>query len=66
MQGSDQRRLERYDLFAKTVREDHAKIVAQMQDLRSQGKTKTATYRQLFANLLMLKEILSRLEDAGL
>jgi ribosomal protein L19E len=66
MQGSDQRRLERYDLFAKTVREDYAKITAQMRELRSQGKTKTATYRQLFANLMTLKEILSRFEDAGL
>ena len=66
MQGSDQRRLERYDLFAKTVREDHAKMTTQMQELRSQGKTKTATYCQLFANLLTLKEILSRFEDAGL
>ena len=66
MQGSEQRRLERYDLFAKTVREDYAKITAQMQELRSQGKTKTATYQQLFANLMTLKEILSRFEDAGL
>ena len=66
MQGSEQRRLERYDLFAKTVREDYAKITAQMRELRSQGKTKTATYRQLFANLMTLKEILSRFEDAGL
>ena len=66
MQGSEQRRLERYDLFAKTVREDYAKTTAQMRELSSQGKTKTATYRQLFANLMTLKEILSRFEDAGL
>ncbi|MBP3893800.1 MAG: hypothetical protein J6D34_07160 [Atopobiaceae bacterium] len=66
MQWSDQRRLERYDLFAKTVRADYAQVTAQMDDLRAQGKTKTTTYRQLFANLMTLKEILSRLEDAGL
>jgi len=66
MQGADQRRLERYDLFAKTVRQDYAQVSAQMEDLRAQGKTKSATYQQLFANLMTLKQIIARLEDAGL
>lgn len=34
--------------------------------MKAQGKTKTATYRQLFANRFALEEMVSRLDDAGL
>ena len=37
-----------------------------MDDLRAQNKVKTATYRQLFATRLTLKEIDRRLVERGL
>lgn len=40
--------------------------VQQMQTLSAQGKTKSATYRQLFANKLTLQGLISRFDVYGL
>lgn len=61
-----ERRLERYEAFAAGGREDYGNAVRQMDDLRAQGRVKTATYRQLFAYKSTLGEILDRLEECGL
>ncbi len=66
MEGADQRRLERYDLFAKQVHADLAQTESQLAQLKAEGKTRSATYQQLFANLMTLRQIVERLEDAGL
>ena len=34
--------------------------------MKAQGRTKTATYQQLFANRFMLEEMVSRLDEADL
>ena len=62
----DAARLEAYDSFARGVRDDLARTCAQMDELRAQDKVKTATYRQLFANRVTLKEIDARLVEHGL
>ena len=66
MTGADQRRLERYDLFAANVRRELADIEAQMAEQRAEGRTRSATYQQLVANHMLAKAIIERLKDAGL
>lgn len=65
MTPADERRLQRFDAFARGVRDDLAQTERQMEELRQANRAKTATYQQLFANRMTLKEILARLEDAG-
>lgn len=59
-------RLAAYDAFAAQVRAENEQVQRQMEDLRAANKVKTATYRQLFATRITLKEIVSRLEEHGL
>ncbi|MGN0076143.1 MAG: hypothetical protein ACI38Z_04120 [Parafannyhessea sp.] len=65
-QAERERRLERYEAFAASVREDYGTTQRQMDDLRAQDRVKTATYRQLYAYKCTLGEILDRLEECGL
>ena len=59
-------RLAAYDEFATEVRDELAATVARMDELATTGKVKTATYRQLFAARITLKEIDARLRERGL
>lgn len=63
---ADAERLTAYDAFAAQVRAENEQVQRQMEDLRAANKVKTATYRQLFATRITLKEIVSRLEEHGL
>lgn len=63
---TDQERLAAYEAFAAEVREELSSTVACMEDLQAQNKVKTATYRQLFAARVTLKEIDRRLASHGL
>lgn len=63
---TDQERLAAYEAFAFEVREELSGTVARMEDLQAQNKVKTATYRQLFAARVTLKEIDRRLASHGL
>jgi hypothetical protein len=62
----DLARLERYESFRRDVVTELAGTEGQLRDLKAAGKTKTATYQQLFANRLTLKGILERLADHGI
>ncbi len=62
----DAERLAAYDAFADSVREENAQVQQRLEELRAAGKVKTATYRQLFALRITLKEIVGRLEERGL
>lgn len=62
----DRERLLAYDAFARGVRDELADVSGRMEELRGQNKVKTATYRQLFAVRVTLKEIDRRLADQGL
>ena len=59
-------RLDAYDAFAAEVRAELADVSARMEVLRSENKVKTATYRQLFATRITLKDIDRRLDARGL
>lgn len=63
---TDQERLAAYEAFAAEVREELSSTAARMEDLQAQNKVKTATYRQLFAARVTLKEIDRRLASHGL
>lgn len=63
---NDRERLAAYDAFAHDVRAELAQVGARMDDLRAQNKVKTATYRQLFASRITLKDIDGRLAERGL
>lgn len=63
---TDEQRLAAYDAFAQGVREELAQVGERMADLRAQDKVKTATYRQLFAARITLKDIDRRLQERGL
>ena len=48
------------------MRDELAATKARMDELAAAGKVKTATYRQLFAARITLREIDSRLRERGL
>lgn len=58
-------RLGRWEDLYESLTSQRDGIAAQMQALKAQGKDKTATYRQHFANKLMLIDLISRLEIWG-
>ena len=62
----DAERLAAYDAFAEGVRAELAATKERMAELAAAGKVKTATYRQLFAARVTLKEIDARLSERGL
>lgn len=62
----DSERLAAYDAFARGIRAELAEVGARMDALRTENKVKTATYRQLFATRMNLKEIDRRLVERGL
>jgi hypothetical protein len=65
-ENEDLTRLERYETFRCDVVAELASTEGQLRDLKTAGKTRTATYQQLFANRLTLRGILERLADHGI
>ena len=63
---TNEERLAAYDAFAAAVRAELAELVDRMDDLRAKDKVKSATYRQLFATRITLKDIDRRLSERGL
>lgn len=62
----DTERLAAFDAFAEDVRGELAQTGERMEALRVENKVKTATYRQLFATRMTLKDIDRRLAERGL
>ena len=65
-ENEDLIRLGRYEAFRCDVVAELASTEGQLRDLKTAGKTRTATYQQLFANSLTLRGILERLADHGI
>ncbi len=63
---NEEERLAAYEQFAAEVRREYADVEARMGELKVQGKVKTATYRQLFATRITLKDIDRRLRARNL
>lgn len=62
----DATRLAAFDAFAADARAELGAVTQQMDALRAENKVKAATYRQLFATRITLKEIDRRLAEHGL
>ena len=62
----DRDRLDAFEAFAAEVRDELRQVTERMDALRAENKVKTATYRQLFAARITLKEIDARLRERGL
>ena len=63
---ADAERLRSYEAFAAQARAELADVTQRMGALRAENKVKTATYRQLFATRITLKDIDRRLVARGL
>lgn len=62
----DRDRLDAFEAFAAEARDELRRVTERMDALRAENKVKTATYRQLFAARIALKEIDGRLAEHGL
>lgn len=62
----DRDRLDAFEAFAAEVRDELRQVTERMDALRAENKVKTATYQQLFAARITLKEIDGRLTEHGL
>lgn len=65
----DEKQLERLAAFEAALAEmadGYDRIASQLEGMRAQGKTKTATYQQLAARKLALRTSLAFFEDRGL
>ena len=59
-------REEKFEKMLQAVQEQYAATVEKLAILKDQDKTKTATYRQLLGDKLMLQNILSMYRIYGL
>lgn len=59
-------REERFEAMLRAVQREYDDTIPKMEKLKAQDKTKTATYRQLLGEKLMLQNILTRYQIYGL
>ena len=59
-------REEKFEKMLQSVQTEYEVTVETMEKLKSEGKTKTVTYKQLFAEKLTLQNMLSRYKIYGL
>ena len=59
-------REEKFEKILKDVQKEYELTLSKMEKLKSEGKTKTVSYRQLMSTKLTLQNILSRYEIYGL
>ena len=59
-------REEKFEAMLQSVQREYETTLQNMEKLKGEGKEKTATYRQLMGDKLMLQNILSRYKIYGL
>lgn len=59
-------RLEAFEKMLSAVQESYTSTTEKMEQLKSQGKTKSATYRQLMGNKMMYQNMLSLYQIYGI
>ena len=57
---------EKFEAMLRAVQREYDDTIQKMEKLKAQDKTKTATYRQLLGEKLMLQNILTRYQIYGL
>lgn len=62
----DEQRLEAFEKMLKAILSQYNLTVEQMNKLKTEGKEKTVTYRQLFVNRLQYRTVLSYYRTYGL
>ena len=62
----DEKRLEAFEDMLKAILSQYDSTIEKMAKLKAEGKEKSATYRQLFANKLQLQAMLSYYRTYGL
>ena len=62
----DEERLKAFEDMLKAILSQYDSTVEKMVKLKAEGKEKTVTYRQLFANKLQLQAMLSYYRTYGL
>ena len=62
----DEKRLKAFEDMLKAILVQYDSTVEKMEKLKAEGKEKTVTYRQLFANKLQLQAMLSYYRTYGL
>ena len=62
----DEKRLKAFEDILKAILSQYDSTVEKMAKLKSEGKEKTVTYRQLFASKLQLQAMLSYYRTYGL
>ena len=59
-------REEKFEKMLQDVQTEYELTISKMEKLKTEGKTKTVTYKQLMCTKLTLQNILSRYEIYGL
>ena len=62
----DEKRLNAFEDMLKAILSQYDSTVEKMSKLKAEGKEKTVTYRQLFANKLQLQAMMSYYRTYGL
>lgn len=63
---TDENRLEQFEAMLAAVRKNYGDAARKMEKLKAEGKTKSATYRQLMGNKLMYQSMISMYQVYGL
>ena len=66
MIAEQEQRLEAFEKMLKAILSQYNSTVEQMNKLKTEGKEKTVTYRQLFVNRLQYRTVLSYYRTYGL
>ena len=56
----------KFEAMLQAIQQEYNTILEKMEKLKAEDKTKTATYRQLLGDKLMLQNILTRYRIFGL
>ena len=64
--SEDKVQVERYEAFRRDVISELADTKTRLATLKAEGKTRSATYQQLYANRIVLEGILDRLAEHGI
>jgi len=62
----NQTRLEQFEDLLASLEQEFAETEARLSELTAAGKQKSATFKQLFARKLSLKQFLDMFEERGL
>lgn len=63
---NDNERLQEFEQIIKELEDESARVDSQIEDMKAKGKTKTATFKQLLARKMTLKQFLGIFEQHGL